>query len=126
MNLKRIEKEWSGVRTAHRLAGLSDLMVMYEGDNTPVAIRPLDFSSCGMFINTQRSFSEGSVLTLQFRLAHSGVEIRTRSEVRYSLTGVGVGVEFIEISPEFVRAIEKEIELRAVASPRKRRDPRRR
>jgi hypothetical protein len=115
------EKEWSTMRTARRLSSLRELLVTYEGDNKPVDTRPLDISSRGMFINTHRSFSEGSVLTLQFRLALSGAEIRTRSEVRYSLPGVGVGVEFVQISSESVRAIEKEIKLRT--GPRLRKKP---
>ena len=35
--------------------------------------------------------------------------IQTRGEVRYCLKGVGVGVEFVGISPESVQAIEDEI-----------------
>jgi hypothetical protein len=62
-----------------------------------------------MFINTSRNFPEGAVLNVQFRLAETGVEIRTRCEVRYCLAGVGVGVEFVEISSDAVRSIEKEI-----------------
>lgn len=73
-----------------------------------------------MFINTNRRLAEGAVLNLQFRLALSGAEIRTRCEVRYCLPGVGVGVEFIGISTDEVRAIEKEIELAASQRPRTR------
>lgn len=77
----------------------------------PVVTRPPDISIHGMFINTNRRFSEGAVLNLQFRLGFSGAEIRARCEVRYCVPGVGVGVEFIGISANAVRAIEKEIEL---------------
>jgi hypothetical protein len=52
------------------------------------------------------------VLILKFRLTFTGAEIRTRGEVRYCLSGVGVGVEFVGISPQAVRKIKKEIELR--------------
>jgi hypothetical protein len=62
-----------------------------------------------MFINTTKIFPVGAVLTVSFKLAHSGVEISTRAEVRYCLAGVGIGVEFIEISPQSVQAIEAEI-----------------
>jgi hypothetical protein len=62
-----------------------------------------------MFINTAKLFPEGAVLKLRFRLSRSGVLIQARCEVRYCLKGVGVGVEFVDISPEFVRAIEDEI-----------------
>jgi hypothetical protein len=67
--------------------------------------------SQGRFISTSRKFPEGSVLNLRFRLALTGAEIRTRCEVRYCLIGVGVGVEFVGISPEAVGKINREIEL---------------
>jgi hypothetical protein len=51
------------------------------------------------------------VLNLKFRLALTGAEIQTRCEVRYCLPGVGVGVEFVGISPQDVSEIEREIEL---------------
>ena len=69
-----------------------------------------------MFINTSKEFPEGAVLKLRFRLARSGVMVQTRCEVRYYLKGVGIGVEFMDIAPEFVQAIEDEI---GVASPNK-------
>jgi hypothetical protein len=37
------------------------------------------------------------------------VEISARSVVRYCLVGVGVGVEFLDLSPQGAQAIEKEI-----------------
>jgi hypothetical protein len=66
-----------------------------------------------MFINTMRTFPEGAVLNVKFRLALSGHEVHSRAEVRYCLPGVGVGVEFIDISRESVQAIEREIEIRS-------------
>jgi hypothetical protein len=71
-----------------------------------------------MFISTSRKFPEGAVLNLKFRLALSGAQISTRCEVRYCLPGVGVGVEFIGISPEAVRDIEREIRLCTRQVPR--------
>jgi len=44
-------------------------------------------------------------------IALTGAEIRTRCEVRYCLPGIGVGVEFVDISPESVRKIEREVQL---------------
>jgi hypothetical protein len=84
--------------------------VTYEGHSEKVLTRSPDLSTRGMFINTNRTFPEGAVLNVRFRLALSDVEIRARAEVRYCLPGVGVGVEFIEISPEAARAIEEERE----------------
>jgi len=96
-------------RQAARLASLRDLSVTYEGHSESVVTRAPDLSPRGMFINTSRNFPEGAVLNVRFRLAQSDVEIATRAEVRYCLPGVGVGVEFVDISPEAVRAIENEI-----------------
>jgi hypothetical protein len=78
-----------------------------------------------MFINTSRVFPEGSVLSLQFRLAISDREVLTRCEVRYCLPGVGVGVEFIGISPQAVQTIEQEVALCREELPKRNR-PRRR
>lgn len=104
-------KKWSSTRAAQRVSSLCDLSVSYEGYSEDIQTRPPDISTRGMFINTSRSFPEGAVLNVQFRLAITGAEVRTRCEVRYCLPGVGVGVEFVDISPEGVQAIEKEIQL---------------
>lgn len=103
--------KWNSSRGVPRVSSLCDLSVSYEGHSENIQTRPPDISTRGMFINTSRSFPEGSVLNVQFRLAMTGAEVRTRCEVRYCLPGVGVGVEFVEISPEGVQAIEKEIQL---------------
>jgi PilZ domain len=99
-------------RLTPRFSSLRDLSVTYEGHSEDVATHPPDISTRGMFFNTNRTFPEGAVLNVRFRLANSGVEIQTRAEVRYCLSGVGVGVEFVDISPKAVRAIEEEISSR--------------
>lgn len=104
-------KTWGGPRSAKRLSSLRDLSVTYEGHSEDIVTRPPDISTRGMFINTTRVFPEGAVLNVRFRLALSGHEVHSRAEVRYCLPGVGVGVEFIDISRECVRAIEREIEI---------------
>ena len=105
------DKTFSASRIASRVSSLRDLSVTYEGHSEDVALKPPDISTRGMFINTTRSFPEGAVLNVQFRLGHSGFQITTRAEVRYCLAGVGVGVEFVDISAEAVRAIESEVKL---------------
>lgn len=98
-------------RSAPRLATLRELSVTYEGHSEEVALRPPDISTRGMFINTTRNFPEGAVLNVQFKLGQSGAHISTRAEVRYCLAGVGVGIEFIDIPEQAVRAIEREVKL---------------
>lgn len=104
---------WGAPRVAKRFSSLRDLSVTYEGHSEDIVTRPPDISTRGMFINTTRVFPEGAVLNVRFRLALSGHEVHSRAEVRYCLPGVGVGVEFVDISRECVRAIEREIEIRA-------------
>jgi len=64
-----------------------------------------------MFINTTRVFPQGAVLNVEFRLTRTQVEVHTRGEVRYCLPGVGVGVEFVQLSAEVLAFIEEEIRL---------------
>jgi hypothetical protein len=110
-------------RLVERFSSLQDLSVTYEGHSEDIVTRPPDISTRGMFVNTTRIFPVGAVLTVRFKLAHSGIEISTRAEVRYCLAGVGIGVEFIDISARHVRAIRAEInhktspELRPGAAP---------
>jgi hypothetical protein len=104
-------KNWNSPRLAQRFSSLRELSVSYEGFSEDIVTRPPDVSTRGMFINTSRRFPEGAVLNVNFRLALTGVEVRSRCEVRYCLPGVGVGVEFVGISPEAVRAIEEEVKL---------------
>ena len=103
-------------RNSPRVHSLRSISLSYEGHSEQVATRPPDVSVHGMFINTSRSFPEGAVLNLRFLLSLSGVEIQTRCEVRYCLKGVGVGVEFLGITPEAVHEIEREVRLCAKQS----------
>jgi hypothetical protein len=92
-----------------RLQPLSDLHMTYEGEPCEIPIRPPDLSTHGMFVNTSTHFPEGAIVILRFRLARSNVEVQARSEVRYCLSGVGIGVEFVGLGPEAFRAIENEL-----------------
>lgn len=111
MKSKTQHPHWERERLSPRIHTVKEVSVHYEGYTEEVALRPPDVSTHGMFFNTATRFPEGAVLNLRFRLALSGAEIRTRCEVRYCLPGVGVGVEFIGISPKDVRRIEREIKL---------------
>jgi hypothetical protein len=88
---------------------LSELSMIYEGFTEDVTVRPPDLSPRGMFINTSKEYPEGAILKLRFRLARTDVTIEARCEVRYYLKGVGIGVEFVEPSPQTISAIEAEI-----------------
>jgi hypothetical protein len=56
------------------------------------------------------TFPKARCFKLEFRLSRSCHSVKTRAEVRYCLPGVGIGVEFVDISPEDEQAITDEIE----------------
>jgi PilZ domain len=91
-------------------AYVRSLSVTYEGSAEDILLRAPDISPKGMFINTPNHLPEGAVVRVSFQLPRSNFEVLARCEVRYCLPGVGIGVEFVEISPEARRAIEEEIQ----------------
>lgn len=96
-------------RREHRVQLLSDIQLEYEGTGFETALRGPDLSPHGMFLNTTTHFPEGAVINLRFRLTRSDIQVQTRCEVRYCLPGIGIGVEFIGLGAEAVRAIENEL-----------------
>ena len=92
-----------------RVPGIRELSLSYEGSKEQIHIRPPNLSARGMFICTSHIFPEGAVLSLRFRLAYTGAELQTRCEVRHCMPGVGIGVEFIGVTPEMERQIAREI-----------------
>jgi hypothetical protein len=102
-------KDFSSRRCEMRLGQLLEIHMNYEGTGDVVHLRPPDISPHGMFVNTSTHFNEGTILNIRFRLTRSNVEVQTRGEVRYCLSGIGIGVEFVGIRPEAVLAIEREI-----------------
>ena len=105
------DKSKIDARDVKRHEMLSDLSVVYEGATDGIPVHPPDLSTRGMFINTPAHFPVGAVLKLHFCLIHSGYELNLRAEVCHCVPGVGVGVEFVDLSPETLRAIEEEIEM---------------
>jgi hypothetical protein len=92
-----------------RYSPYRELKMRYEGRSEDVPLRVPDLSTHGMFINTPREFPEGSVLKLNFQLTRTGHLVSARGEVRYCLPGVGIGVEFFDISEEDQEAINEEL-----------------
>jgi PilZ domain len=124
MTTTKLKKDWETSRLALRIHSIRQIAVQYEGTEERIISRVPDVSTTGMFINTSRQYVEGAVLNLSFCLALSGLEVHARGEVRYSLPGVGVGVEFIDIAENAIHSIEREIQLArgigpAVAKARK-------
>src|SRR5580693_5601416 len=94
-----------------RYPHLRELSLTFEGQTEGLSLRSTDISSSGMFISTGLRFPEGAILKLRFRLTRTNVEIATHSEVCYCLGGLGFGVKFIDLPPQSVQAIEKEIRM---------------
>jgi hypothetical protein len=111
MTFKRVQKDWDTARAALRVHSIRQIAVQYEGTDERIISRLPDVSTSGMFISTSRNYAEGAVLNLSFCLALSGFEVQARGEVRYSLPGVGIGVQFIDISENAIRSIEQETRL---------------
>src|ERR1700738_4771270 len=109
--MKRLTKNKDSTvpRRELRLPHLLELRMNYEGDSENIPLRPPNLSPHGMFVNTSTHFPEGAVVNLRFRLTRSNVAVQTRGEVRYCLPGIGIGVEFVGLGAEAVRAIEKEL-----------------
>jgi hypothetical protein len=103
--------DFTTARREPRFPQLRELRMNYEGRKDHILLHPPDISLHGMFVNTSLHFPEGAIINLRFRLTRSNVEIQTRGEVRYCLPGTGIGVEFVGITPEAARAIEREVKL---------------
>lgn len=112
-----------GVRSGTRAHCVREIIVSREGDDELIRIKAPDLSITGMFITAAGTFPEGTVLNLRFRLAVTGIEVRTRCEVRYCHPGIGIGVEFIDLSPEATGAIERELSLSGERSSRAKKSP---
>ncbi len=92
-----------------RFGQYRDLTVIYEGSSEAIPVRPPDLSPGGMFINTPKHYPEGAVLKLSFYLVRRNYEVSARAEVRFCQPGIGIGVEFVEISDEARQAIMDEL-----------------
>jgi PilZ domain len=111
MTAVKIKKDWDTARLAPRIHSIREIALQYEGIEERIISRVPDVSTTGMFVNTGRKYAEGAVLNLSFCLALSGLEVQVRGEVRCSLPGVGVGVQFIDIAENAIHSIEREIPL---------------
>jgi hypothetical protein len=99
-------------REVQRYQLTSDLSVVYEGATEEIPVYRPDLSTRGMFVHTPRAFPLGSILKIQFRLQRSQFQVSVRAEVRRCEPGAGVGVEFLDLSPAAMMAIEREIGVR--------------
>lgn len=99
-----MSERWTGRHSLY-----DDLHICYEGFTNEIPIRVPNLSTQGMFINTVLEFPERAVLRISFLLPRTNVRIHARAEVRFCLSGVGVGVEFIKLEAEQESSIEQEL-----------------
>ena len=95
-------------RAAVRHVFCRDLQIVYEGYGRDIALRTPDISTQGMFISTVQEFPIGAELYVRFRLGRSAIQVHAKAEVRYCLPGVGIGVEFTDMTDSARQAIEEE------------------
>ncbi len=69
--------------------------------------RSADLSVGGMFIETIAAFPRDTVLKLKFKLDNESAPIVVQARVLYVANGIGVGVEFTDLSPEDRARIER-------------------
>jgi len=109
MKAEKMSQDRDYIRVGPRVQSVREISLNYEGRTETISVRPPDVSCRGMFISIAERFPEGAVLNLGFCLPVTGAQIRTRCEVRYCLPGVGVGVEFLDITDKEEQLIEREI-----------------
>jgi c-di-GMP-binding flagellar brake protein YcgR len=69
-----------------------------------------DISLGGLFIETDQPMPVGSRITLRFNLDENDPIIVTSAEVTYQVGRMGVGVQFIDLSPEYQSRIGNYVE----------------
>jgi hypothetical protein len=57
-----------------------------------------DLSVTGAFVDSIVDFPPGTVVRLRFKISEKPVDVN--AEVRYNMPGVGIGVAFLDLTPE--------------------------
>jgi PilZ domain len=66
-----------------------------------------DVSGGGMFLNTPSPLAPGSDVELSFRLSPDGPDIACSGRVVYALSGVGMGIQFLDALGEIEMALNR-------------------
>ena len=66
-----------------------------------------DVSVGGLFISSKNPFPADSEVTLSLRLGPKDPTISYRGKVAYAVQGVGIGVQFVDLSEESLQALQK-------------------
>jgi len=95
--------EWTHLRKYPRVS--VDLPAVYALDAEIRHTRILTLGGGGLFLAYSEPMAVGARLTIGFRPAKHFPHLQIKAEVRYQIPRQGVGVEFIEIDPEFRRRL---------------------
>jgi PilZ domain len=66
-----------------------------------------DVSVGGVFISAKEPFPMGSDIALELQLASGGEALSARGKVVYSLKGLGMGIQFTDVSAEILATLQK-------------------
>jgi len=101
-------------RAAKRVGHICEVECFGSGINR-LATRITDLSTTGAFIDSMTCFAPGTILHLKFRVKDMAVE--TDCQVRYSMQQMGMGVQFIDLKPEYLAILEYFIDGKPLAPP---------
>ncbi len=90
-------------RRSKRITFYADA-VLDRLEPTSALPRVSNLSTSGAFIDSPSVLPPGSLSRLTFRVRDR--EIRVSVEVRHSVPGIGMGVQFLNLGPEDLAAIE--------------------
>lgn len=66
-----------------------------------------DVSVGGLFLIAKQNYPAPSEISLSFRLNPTGPPLSCRGKVVYAVRGVGMGVEFVDLSEDARQALQK-------------------
>lgn len=101
-------------REARRITHICEV----ECDGTGIsrlATRITDLSTTGAFIDSMTNFAVGTRLGLKFRVKDATIE--TMCQVRYQMPQVGMGVQFLDLRPEYLAVLEHFVEGKPLSVP---------
>lgn len=101
-------------RAAKRISHVCEVECEGAGLNR-LATRINDISVTGAFIDSLTCYAPGTSLRLRFHI--KDVLIETTAEVRYTMPQVGMGVQFLGLTPDHLAALESLIEDKPLIRP---------
>lgn len=105
-------------------AGREKERVLIQKDvviNSVIKACALDISEGGMYIHTQAEFIEGSSLELDFDI--DGTSVHMKAVIQNTQPGIGIGVRFVNATPEIVTQIRRFVQQAPVVPAREEKSP---